>query len=392
MPPSTDPLPLTRALIACQSVTPADAGALDLVQNAAEALGFTCQRMPFGQGDARIDNLFAKRDTGVPGPHLAFAGHTDVVPAGDIAAWTSPPFVPTERDGKLYGRGAADMKSAIACFLSAVATATPQAGTVSLLITGDEEGPALHGTKPLMAKLHALGERFDHVIVGEPTSIDVLGDTLKIGRRGSCNVVLTVTGTQGHVAYPHRAENPLPVLLDILNRWRARDLDDGKPVDHFQPSNLEITTIDVANPPHNVIPATATAKANIRFNIAHQGEHLVAWLQDEARQATIAAGFSGRVEVDARISGEAFLTQESPTTHLIQTCVETITGRHPTPSTGGGTSDARFIKDYAPVVELGLVGASIHQVDEHANLADIQALSDIYAEIITRYCVPQPAK
>ncbi len=380
----TAPLALLRTLVACKSVTPTDDGALDVVQSAAEALGFACRRYPFGEGAARVDNLFAKRDTGVAGPHFAFAGHTDVVPPGDEAAWHSPPFNATEREGALYGRGVADMKGGIAAFLAAVARVRPARGAISLIITGDEEGPAVHGTKPLLAALHQAGERFDHALVGEPTSQETLGDVIKIGRRGSCNIAVSVRGTQGHVAYPEKGDNPVPVLLELLSSLSARKLD-GARVDHFQPSNLEITTIDVGNPTHNVIPAKATAKLNIRFNTAHQGEDLMHWIQSQAEAVLQTRSFSGAIDLDIAVTGDAFLTPESDYTALLQTSVAAETGQYPSLSTGGGTSDARFIKDYAPVAELGLIGASIHQVNEHARLDDIEKLTRIYARILDGY-------
>lgn len=370
-----DPARLAEALIARRSVTPADDGALDVLQAAAEALGFTATRHPF----AEVDNLFAKR--GARGPHLAFAGHTDVVPAGDAGQWTSDPFTPTVRDGVLYGRGAADMKGAIAAFLAAVARVQPEHCSVGLIITGDEEGPAIHGTKPLLAALSEAGETFDHVLVGEPTSAGSVGDAVKIGRRGSCNMRLTVNGRQGHVAYPERAANPLPVLLDLMQRLSARDLDEGQPVAHFQPSNFEITSVDVGNTAHNVIPGAASAMANIRFNIAHQGADLEAWIRRECAKAP--APFT--VDADIVVTGEAFLTPTGPFTDLLQDAVAAVTGARPALTTGGGTSDARFIKDYAPVAELGLVGASMHQADEHVAITDLEALTEIYAQILGRY-------
>ncbi|MGI8839404.1 MAG: succinyl-diaminopimelate desuccinylase, partial [Caulobacteraceae bacterium] len=329
-----DPVALTRALIRRPSVTPADAGAMDIVQGALEGLGFACRRMTFGE----IENLYARR--GAARPNLCFAGHTDVVPAGDVAAWTHPPFEAAARDGMLYGRGAVDMKSAIAAFIAAAAATLAKGepdGSISLLITGDEEGVAEHGTKAVVAALAAEGEVIDHCLVGEPTSSAVFGDTIKIGRRGSIGAEIAVEGVQGHVAYPHRAANPVPVLIALLARLQARVLDHG--FDGFQPSNLEITTIDVGNPAGNVIPARATARLNIRFNPAHSGEALAAWLAEEARAANL--GFTGQVILTTRISGEAFLTEPGPFTAVVAGAVEAVTGARPELSTTGGTSDAR---------------------------------------------------
>ncbi len=382
----TDPIALSRDLIARRSVTPADDGALDVLQAAAESLGFVCTRHPFGD----VDNLFAKRSTGAPGPHLAFAGHTDVVPPGPEAAWTSPPFAPTERNGALFGRGAADMKTAIAAFLAAIARAAPQRGTVSLLITGDEEGEAINGTKKLMEAVHQAGERFDQIIVGEPTSQTSVGDVIKNGRRGSCNAVITVNGRQGHVAYPDQAANPIPVLLAILSQLTDRDLDQG-PVAHFQPSNLEVTSIDVGNLAHNVIPAHATARLNIRFNVAHKGADLATWIAQTAQHVAATMPFDGVVETDIAVPGEAFLTPEGPFTQMLQNVVEAETGQRPHLATGGGSSDARFLKDYAPVAELGLVGATMHKVDEHVLVQDIETLTRIYARLLNVCFDPEPS-
>ncbi|TGY90052.1 succinyl-diaminopimelate desuccinylase [Marinicauda algicola] len=375
----TDPIPLARELIRAQSVTPHDAGALDTLQRALEALGFTCRRYRFEE----VDNLYARLGSGAPA--FCFAGHTDVVPAGDDAAWRKRPFA-AEIDGDmLWGRGAADMKGAIAAFVAATARHLEDAGTprgsIAFLITGDEEGPAVNGTKKLLEAVTADGERFDHCLVGEPTNPSVLGETIKIGRRGSLNGVITVTGRQGHVAYPEKADNPIPPLLDLLSRLKARTLDTGAP--HFQPSNLEITSIDVGNEPHNVIPARARAKFNIRFNIAHTGDDLKAWIEREAAAAGL--GFEGRIDLDLKVTGEAFLTRTSPFTELLKQAVGEVTGREPAMTTGGGTSDARFIKDYAPVAEFGLVGATMHQVDERVRVGDVELLTRVYQRIIERY-------
>jgi succinyl-diaminopimelate desuccinylase len=372
---SIDPVDLAQALIRRPSVTPADEGAMDLLQRQLEGLGFNCRRMKFGE----IENLYAKR--GTARPNLCFAGHTDVVPVGDDAAWTAGPFEAEIKDGVLYGRGAVDMKSAIAAFVSAVSRMPETPGSISFLITGDEEGVAEDGTVKVVQALAAEGEIIDHCIVGEPTSASLLGDMVKIGRRGSINAWIAVDGVQGHVAYPHRAANPIPVLIDILSRLQSRVLDEG--YTGFQPSNLEVTTVDVGNTATNVIPATARARVNIRFNPAHQGKDLAAWIEGECREA--AEGFSGRVEALCKISGEAFLTAPGPFTDVIVAAVGEATGRVPELSTTGGTSDARFIRSLCPVVEFGLVGSTMHQVDERVPVQEVRYLADAYTALIRRY-------
>jgi succinyl-diaminopimelate desuccinylase len=326
-----------------------------------------------------IENLYARR--GAAGPNLCLAGHTDVVPSGDEGAWRHPPFAAHLEGGIVHGRGAADMKSAIACFIAAASRPPGARGSLSLLITGDEEGEAEHGTKAVVAALAAEAERIDHCLVGEPTSVARLGDMIKIGRRGSLNGHVLVEGVQGHVAYPDRAANPAPVLVRYLAAIDGRRLDDG--FEGFQPSNLEITSIDIGNPASNVIPARAEARFNIRFNPAHNGAALAAWLEREAEAA--GHGFGGRVAVRAKISGEAFLTEPGEFTQLVQRTVREVSGVEPELSTSGGTSDARFIRALCPVVEFGLVGASMHKVDEQASVADIRALADVYAALIGAY-------
>jgi succinyl-diaminopimelate desuccinylase len=373
---SLDPIAFAQDLIRRPSVTPADEGALDLVQARLEALGFRCRRMPF----AEVDNLYARR--GTAGPNLCFAGHTDVVPAGDAAAWRHGPFSGEVVDGVLHGRGAADMKGGIAAWIAAVSrflAAGEPAGSLSLLITGDEEGPGLNGTKKVVEALAAQGETIDHCVVGEPTSAAALGDQIKIGRRGSINAWITVEGRQGHVAYPDRAANPIPVLVDLLARLKAHRLDDGHP--GFQPSNLEVTTLEVGNTATNIIPARARARLNIRFNPAHKGADLQAWLQ--AQCDALPAPFRG--ELDAAISGEAFLTEPGPFVEVAASAVEAALGRKPELSTTGGSSDARFIRALCPVIEFGLVGASMHMVDEQAPVADIEALARAYQRLIGDY-------
>ena len=371
-----DVLDLARDLIRRPSVTPADEGAMDVLHRALEGLGFTCRRMKFGE----IENLYARR--GTARPNLCFAGHTDVVPVGDAAAWTSGPFAADiNSDDILIGRGAVDMKGSIAAFVAAVAQVGATAGSLSFLITGDEEGVALDGTRKVVEALQAEGEVIDHCIVGEPSSSERLGDMIKIGRRGSINSWITVTGKQGHVAYPHRAANPIPVLVDLLSRLQARVLDDG--YEGFQPSNLEVTTFDVGNTATNIIPAEAKARINIRFNPAHRGADLQSWIEAQAAEA--GAGFAGRVEVKTLISGEAFLTRRGEFTDLVAGAVREATGEEPDLSTTGGTSDARFIRDLCPVVEFGLVGQTMHAVNEQIPVSQLRALQSAYATIIGRY-------
>jgi succinyl-diaminopimelate desuccinylase len=374
----TDPVELARELIRRPSVTPADAGAMDIVQSHLTQLGFTCRRLKFGE----IENLYARR--GGAGRNLCFAGHTDVVPVGDDAAWTRPPFAAELADALIWGRGAVDMKSAIAAFISAAASvpeATLGDGALSLLITGDEEGVARDGTRAVVELLQREGERIDHCLVGEPTSAARLGDMIKIGRRGSLNAWLTVEGVQGHVAYPDRAANPAPVLVRLLQALDAHRLDEGYP--EFQPSNLEITEIEIGNPAQNIIPARARARINIRFNPAHRGADLIRWLEAECRRAN--AGFRGTVTVDPAISGEAFLTAPDDFVALCAAAIEQELSVTPVLSTTGGTSDARFIRDLCPVIEFGLVGTTMHQVDERVPVEDITALSRVYRRIIEGY-------
>ncbi|HEY1753076.1 MAG TPA: succinyl-diaminopimelate desuccinylase [Caulobacteraceae bacterium] len=373
-----DPVALTQALIRCASVTPADAGAMDVVEAALAGLGFDCRRMKFGE----IENLYARH--GLQRPNLCFAGHTDVVPVGDAAAWRSGPFEARIEDGVLIGRGATDMKSAIAAFIAAAAGALEAGevrGSLSLLITGDEEGVAVDGTKAVVAALAAEGEALDACVVGEPSSSALFGDMIKIGRRGSLNAYITVEGVQGHSAYPHRAANPIPVLIRLLSALQARALDEGYP--EFQPSNLQVTTVDVGNPATNVIPATAKARLNIRFNPVHTGASLARWIEAEA--ATAGEGFAGKVSVRVQVSGEAFLTEPGDFVRLVADTVAEVAGRRPELSTTGGTSDARFIRALCPVVELGLVGATMHAVDERTPVAEIHQLAEVYRRLIRRY-------
>ena len=383
-----DPVELARALIRRPSITPADEGALDIVETALAALGFSCSRLPFEQeGAERVDNLYAR--WGEESPNLCFAGHTDVVPPGPEDAWTVPPFEAAIRDGWLMGRGAADMKGAIAAFIAAAARAIREGsvkGSISLLITGDEEGPALNGTAKVLGWMKERGEAIDHCVVGEPSGFEKLGDMIKVGRRGSMNCRLVVHGRQGHVAYPDRAHNPIPALLRKLLALSEATLDAG--YENFQPSSLQVTDIHIGNPAQNVIPARATARFNIRFNPNWTGDALEAWLR--ARLDALSAETGAQYELTAACSGEAFLTTDEPFLAILSDAIETRLGYRPERSTTGGTSDARFIKNMAPVAEFGLVGATIHQIDERAAIDDIKTLTEIYADIIARYFQMRP--
>ncbi|KQX17581.1 MULTISPECIES: succinyl-diaminopimelate desuccinylase [unclassified Sphingomonas] len=365
-----DPLDLARRLIACPSVTPADAGAMAVIAGALESIGFAVHRFAAGEApDGPVENLFAIRGQG--GPHFAFAGHSDVVPPGE--GWSGDPFVPEIRGDLLYGRGAVDMKGAIAAFIAAAARLEDHPGTISLIITGDEEGPATFGTVALIDWMKDSGICPDLCLVGEPTSTHRLGDMVKIGRRGSVNMWIENVGTQGHVAYPHLAANPIPALVSALDALAALHLDDGN--DWFQPSNLEITTVDVGNGATNLIPATARARLNIRFNDAHRGADLVELVRrtvaDHAPDAT----------VRAVISGESFITPPGDFSALISAAIVKVTGLTPELSTSGGTSDARFLSKLCPVVEFGLCNATMHKLDEAVAIPDLYALADIYEEI-----------
>ena len=372
-----DPVSLAQALIRQQTVNPCHDGAQDVLAEALESLGFCTKRYPF-EG---VDNLYAR--LGGAAPNFCFAGHTDVVPVGDAAGWTVDPFGAEIRDGVMYGRGTSDMKGAIAAFVSATARYVADhgrpAGSISLLITGDEEGPGLHGTRRLLPAVLADGERIDHCIVGEPTSEERIADIVKNGRRGSLNCVLKAVGRQGHAAYPEKSANPMPVILDALQKLRELKLDTGSP--GFQPSNLEITTIDVGNTAHNVIPAQAMAKFNIRFNPNHTGADLMARLEQ-----LIGSGRDGvHLSLDMRVTGEAFYTTPGRLTELIIAAVEAETGRKPDLTTGGGTSDARYIKDVCPVAELGVRNEMAHKVDEHIPVDEIETLCRIYYRLLAGY-------
>lgn len=369
-----DPLPLLADLIACPSVTPATGAVFDVVEAALVPLGFAVTRTL--DGPEPVENLLATRGSG--GRHFAFAGHLDVVPAG--GGWTADAFAPRVEDGAIVGRGACDMKGSVASFIAAAANVPADAGTLSLLLTGDEEGPGLHGTRAIMAHMAAAGVRPDLILVGEPTSADRLGDTVKIGRRGSVNLWVTATGREGHVAYPAAADNPLPRLIACLAELDAMVLDEG--TDWFQPSNLEVTQIVVDNPAHNVIPAEGTARLSIRFNDGHTGEGLVEQVRDVARQHGCTA--------TGVVSGEAFLTPPGAFSDLVSDAIRTVTGLTPTLSTSGGTSDARFLQAIAPVVEFGPPNATMHKRDESIALDDLIALTEIYRAIATAALCPSP--
>ncbi|MDT7933117.1 MAG: succinyl-diaminopimelate desuccinylase [Sphingomonadaceae bacterium] len=368
-----DPLPLAQALIRRASVTPADDGAQAVLVEALTALGFRVTPLRFGA----IDNLIAHRPG--HGARLAFAGHTDVVPSGPAAQWSAAPFAAELRDGRLIGRGAADMKGAIAAFVAAAARsiAAGHDGELLLVIAGDEEGDAEDGTVKLMPWLADHGLLPEAAITGEPTSAARVGDTIKIGRRGSTNMALTVTGRQGHVAYPDRADNPITALARIVTALKADPLDFGVP--GFDPSNLEVTGIEAGEGANNVIPGTARARINVRFNPSHSCASL------EAHVRAIAARYAPAFTLSARCSGEAFVTEPGPLTDALAAAAAEVTGSQPQLSTSGGTSDARFIRRWCPVAELGLVGATMHQIDEHVPVADIEALTRIYEAFLRRW-------
>jgi succinyl-diaminopimelate desuccinylase len=371
----TDSLALdyARKLIACESVTPASGAVFDALEAMLAPMGFTVERFISGEGDdnpahgAPVENLFAIREA--KGRHFAFAGHVDVVPPGD--GWNSNPFVPEIRGDLLHGRGSVDMKGSIAAFVAALHEIPVDAGTISLIITGDEEGPAIYGTRALIEHMQARGSIPDACLVGEPTSVNRLGDMMKIGRRGSVNMWISVAGTQGHVAYPHLTDNPIPKLVTILAEIEAIHLDDG--TDWFQPSNIEITDLAVGNKATNVIPAKAEARLSIRFNDLQSGEALVKRIRAMVER--------GGGTLTAMISGEAFLTPPGEFSAAISEAIEAVTGVAPEPSTTGGTSDARFLTKICPVVEFGLCNATMHKLDEAVAIADLDALAEIYRRV-----------
>ena len=376
-----DAVELARALIRCPSVTPEDGGSQETLARALESLGFVCHRMTFeASGTPDVKNLYAR--LGTASPNFCFAGHTDVVPVGDPDAWTVDPFGAEIRDGVLYGRGAADMKGAIAAFVGAVSRFLDERdgkfdGSISLLITGDEEGPAVNGTVKVLRWMEERGERIDDCLVGEPTNPTRLGEMIKIGRRGSLSGWITVRGVQGHTAYPQLADNPLPRLARMLSALADTPIDDG--TDHFQPSNLQLTTVDVGNPATNVIPAAARAAFNIRFNDLHSGESILAWVRERLDSV------GGDYELETRLTGESFLTPPGRLSDLIQQAIGSAVDGEAALSTTGGTSDARFIKDYCAVAEFGAVGQTMHKVDERVSLADLAALGQIYEGVLNGY-------
>jgi succinyl-diaminopimelate desuccinylase len=382
---TADPVTIARDLIRCRSVTPEEGGALDYLQEVLGQAGFAVHRATFAEpGTAPVDNLYAR--IGTERPNLMFAGHTDVVPPGDEAAWKHPPFAGDTTADALYGRGAVDMKGGIACFVAAALDylnangGKPNKGSLCFLITGDEEGVAVNGTVKLLQWAAARGETFDHCIVGEPSSLEDLGDTIKVGRRGSLNGALIVTGRQGHVAYPDRADNPIRGMAVLIAALQG-PLDEGS--EHFDPSNLEFTTVDVGNRTVNLIPGEARARLNIRYNDRHSAIALKTLIE---RRAQAAAGGRVRYALEWQPSNaDVFLTKPGPFTELASAAVAEVTGRKPKLSTTGGTSDARFIKDYCPVLEFGLVGQTAHQVDECAPLGELVALTAIYRRIIECY-------
>ena len=372
-----DPAILTADLIRCASVTPQEGGALQLLERLLTAHGFQCTRVDRGE----VSNLFARWGKGKT---FGFNGHTDVVPVGDLKAWSVDPFGAESRDGFLYGRGASDMKSGVAAFAAAAidfVKESPPDGSVVLAITGDEEGPAKDGTVALLDWMQAQGERMDHCLVGEPTCPDVMGDMIKIGRRGSMNGYFTVTGVQGHAAYPHRANNPLPAMARLIDQLSTASLDAG--TEHFDASTLAVVTMDTGNPATNVIPAQCRATVNIRFNDAHSGASLTNWLQEHADK--VAKAFDVRIDLDVVISGESFITPPGELSDLVARAVQVETNRTPVLSTSGGTSDARFVQHHCPVVEFGLVGKTMHQVDERVEIAQIHQLKSIYTRILRDY-------
>ena len=380
-----DPVAMARDLIRCRSITPQEGGALGYLEKVLASAGFAVHRMTFAEpGTTPVENLYAR--TGAEKPNLMFAGHTDVVPPGDEATWHHPPFAGELADDKIYGRGAVDMKGGIACFVAAALDylnangGKPNKGSLCFLITGDEEGVAVNGTVKLLQWAAARGETFDHCIVGEPSSLEDLGDTIKVGRRGSLNGALIVTGRQGHVAYPDRADNPIRGMAVLIAALQG-PLDEGS--EHFDPSNLEFTTVDVGNRTVNLIPGEARARLNIRYNDRHSAIALKTLIE---RRAQAAAGGRVRYALEWQPSNaDVFLTKPGPFTELASAAVAEVTGRKPKLSTTGGTSDARFIKDYCPVLEFGLVGQTAHQVDECAPLGELVALTAIYRRIIECY-------
>ena len=375
-----DPVRLTADLVRCPSVTPDEGGALTLLAGLLGGAGFTCTRVDRNG----TSNLFARWGAQGHSRSFGFNGHTDVVPVGDLAAWTVDPFGAVERDGQLWGRGTTDMKSGVAAFAAAAmdfVRNTPPDGAIILTITGDEEGDATDGTTAILDWMTANGEAMSDCLVGEPTCPENMGDMIKIGRRGSMTAYFTITGVQGHSAYPHRAKNPLPAMARLMDRLASHTLDEG--TDHFDASTLAVTSIDTGNAANNVIPAQSRAMVNIRFNDAHTSDGLTQWMQVMADQ--VASEFGVQIAFTTKVSGESFLTPPGDLSELVSKAVQRETNRVPELSTTGGTSDARFVKDHCPVVEFGLVGKTMHQVDEHVDIAQIRQLKSIYTRILADY-------
>ena len=372
---------ITRALIKCPSITPVDAGALGVLQDRLEGLGFTCTVLPFtGDGDGDVKNLYAR--LGTSAPNFCYAGHTDVVPVGNTVHWQYPPFDAVVENGFIYGRGAVDMKGGIAAFVVAVEKYIKnmgglQTGSISFLITGDEEGKGINGTKKVLQWLEENGEVLDHCLVGEPTNPGQIGDMVKVGRRGSLNALITLVGVQGHVAYPEKASNPVNRLGNLLCELDGHNFDGGTAT--FSPTNLEITSIDVGNMATNVIPSEVTIRLNIRFNDCHTGKELETWLRN------ICSNHAGNHSISVDISGEPFIATADHYTELIVAAIQEVTGRVPELSTSGGTSDARFIKDVCPVVEFGLISQTMHRIDECIAIEELERLSDVYYTILKHY-------
>jgi succinyl-diaminopimelate desuccinylase len=385
----TDPVPLLQDLIRCKSVTPAEGGALTLLEDTLSQAGFICQRLIFkAEATPDVENLFARFGSGAP--HLCFAGHTDVVPEGHAESWSHQPFAAAIADGLIFGRGACDMKGSVAAFAAAAIDFVRRAGkfkgSISFLITGDEEGPAINGTVKVLGWMRDNNHVPDHCLVGEPSCVDVLGDTIKIGRRGSLSFTITVDGKQGHAAYPQKADNPIPKLARFIDRVSFAQIDGGN--DHFDPSTLAVTSFDVGNPAGNVIPSRATAKFNIRFSTEHSFASLRQWVDD--RIASVKAELGGTWSYTATEGADAFITEPGAFVGLVQDAVEAETGVLPKLSTSGGTSDARFIKDFCPVLEFGPTNATIHQTDERISIEELRATQAIYGRIIADYFSNQP--
>ena len=375
-----DPVELTAQLIRCPSVTPKEAGAIKLLEDMLSQHGFHCTRISRGG----IENLFARWGSGKTGRNFGFNGHTDVVPVGDLEKWTFDPFGAEIEDGFMYGRGAVDMKSAVAAFVAAAVdfvNETPPEGSVVITVTGDEEGDADHGTVAILDWMSEQGERIDHCLVGEPTCPEHLGEMIKVGRRGSMTAVITATGVQGHSAYPHRAKNPLPALAKLIDRLASHELDKG--TEHFDPSTLAVTSIDTGNLANNVIPAKAKAVVNIRFNDTFTSKQLGIWLKQEAERISTETDIE--ISVETKVSGESFLTPPGELSSLVGLAVKKELGITPEMSTTGGTSDARFVKNVCPVVEFGLVGKTMHSVDERVDISQIHHLKSIYRRILKDY-------